>query len=81
MAVHFNINRYARFWTTDREKYCLFTLKYYGNIELLIYHIPTKRVVTFPNLSIEKQIVDRMLECGNVILDDELLAQPSIMIQ
>lgn len=74
MIKQCNISRYARFWTTDRDKYCLFTLNYYGQIELLIYHIPTKRVVTFPSLHVEKEVVARMLKCGSVVLDDELLA-------
>lgn len=69
-----NITRYAYFWTSQRDKYRLFTINYCGNIELLIYHIPSKRVVTLPNVHLERAIIARMVERGVPIVDDELLA-------
>lgn len=75
MNIEQNVTRYAHFWTTQRDKYCLFTLNYYGRIELLIYHIPSKRVVTLPNLQLEREIVSRMLERGTKVLDDDLLVR------
>lgn len=80
MAVQhhpFHLKRYQHYWTTRRNDYRLVTINYCGSVELLIFHVPSKRVITMPNLRIEKAVIAEMLDKGCCVVDDNLLSKPT----
>ena len=67
------VNRLADYeflWTTEKADHALFTIRAYGQVEYLIYHIPTKTVKTVSCGPLGRRIVDSMIASGVAVLDD-----------
>lgn len=61
---------YEFLWTTEKADYALFTIRAYGQVEYLVYHIPTKRVKTICYNPLGERIVEMMIAQGVKVLDD-----------
>jgi len=69
------IDDYAHMWTTQRAQFALITMKYCGNVQLFIYHKPTKKVMLTRSPEIDRHVVQHMLDAGVTVIDDNLLSK------
>jgi hypothetical protein len=67
------LSQYEYLWTTARDHHRLITIDYHGQVQYLIYNVPTKTVIVLKKLSLEKQVIRQMLNCGVPVVDDCLL--------
>ena len=72
------IDDYAHMWTTQRKQFSLITMKYCGKVQLFIYHKPTKKVMLTRSPEIDRYVVQRMLDAGVAVIDDNLLSEKII---
>ena len=61
---------YAPMWQDDRQQYCLFTIRSYGQQHYLILHKPSRTVMVGPDEELEQIIIQQMIAHGVEVLDD-----------